>query len=400
MYMVNSTPKRAIHKPPKPYPDFPLFAHSNGKWAKKIRGRLHYFGSWARPDEALEDYKRQSDALHTGSTPRPTPGELTVKTLINSFLTAKKARVDSGELTQRAWADYYTTGVRIAKYFGNGQSVSSIGPKEFEHFRASLAKLWGPTTLGNEIRRIRVIFNYAYKSDLIDRPVKFGEFKPPSKKTMRLARAKKGPRMFEADEIRRIIAAAGVQLKAMVLLGVNSGFGNMDVASLPIKAVNLKTGLINFPRPKTGVPRRCPLWPETIDALRNALKARPKPKDAAYKALAFITRHGSKWDKSMVIYPDSKNKKPKIKREQPISQEFRKKLRDLKLHRPGLGFYSLRHVFETVGGDIKDQVAVDHIMGHVDDSMAGLYREKISDARLKAVVDHVRKWLFGNEEKK
>ena len=397
--MVNSTAKKAVRKPPKPYADFPLFAHANGKWAKKIHGRLYYFGAWANPDKALEEYKSRSDALYTGSTPRPTPGELTVKGLVNTFLTAKKARVDSGELTQRAWGDYYITGLRLSKYLGKGQSVSAIGPKDFEQFRASLAKLWGPTTLGNEIRRIRVIFNYAYKSDLIDHPVKFGEFKPPSKKTMRLQRAKKGPRLFEADEIRQMIDRAGIQLKAMILLGCNGGFGNMDIATMPIKAIDLKKEWITFPRPKTGVPRRCPLWPETIAALKESLKNRPTPRDPTHKPLAFITSRGAACDKSMVIYPDSKNGKPQIKREQPISQEFRKIIRDLKLHRPGLGFYTLRHVFETQAGEVKDQVAVDHIMGHVDDSMAGTYRERISDDRLKAVVDHVRGWLFGSDEK-
>jgi hypothetical protein len=68
------------------------------------------------------------------------------------------------------------------------------------------------------------------------------------------------------------------------------------------------------------------------------------------------------------------------------------------LHKPGRGFYSLRHVFETIGGDSRDQVAVDFIMGHVREDMASIYRERVSDDRLRAVVDHVHGWLFAPAE--
>jgi hypothetical protein len=47
-----------------------------------------------------------------------------------------------------------------------------------------------------------------------------------------------------------------------------------------------------------------------------------------------------------------------------------------------------------VAGGSLDQVAVDFIMGHVDDTMAAEYRGWIDDKRLVAVVNHVRKWLF------
>jgi len=43
-------------KPEKPTPDFPLFPHASGKWAKKVGGELHYFGRWTDPDGALASY--------------------------------------------------------------------------------------------------------------------------------------------------------------------------------------------------------------------------------------------------------------------------------------------------------------------------------------------------------
>ncbi len=71
-----------------------------------------------------------------------------------------------------------------------------------------------------------------------------------------------------------------------------------------------------------------------------------------------------------------------------------------KVYRRGIGFYTLRHVFETIGGGCRDQVAVDFIMGHVGPGMAATYRERIEDERLQAVVDHVHGWLFAGVKDK
>src|SRR5262249_26835780 len=84
----------------------------------------------------------------------------------------------------------------------------------------------------------------------------------------------------------------------------------------------------------------------------------------------------------------------------PISKECRKLLDRLGINGGRRNFYCLRHTFETQGGEARDQVAVDAIMGHVDQSMSGQYREHISDERLQRVVKHIRTWLFSTPKGK
>jgi hypothetical protein len=103
------------------------------------------------------------------------------------------------------------------------------------------------------------VFKFAFDNGLVDRPIRYGSsFKKPSKKIMRQIRHARGLQMFEAAEIRKMLDKAGQQLKAMILLGVNCRLGNSDVGTLPIAALDLERGWINYPRPKTAVERRCP----------------------------------------------------------------------------------------------------------------------------------------------
>jgi integrase len=133
------------------------------------------------------------------------------------------------------------------------------------------------------------------------------------------------------------------------------------------------------------------LWPETVEALTEAIESRHAAKDASDDGLCFLTHHGKPWVRVKV----SRRSPGVLIPLDSLSQAFRKLLNKLGIGgRKGLGFYTLRHVFETIAGESRDQVSVDAIMGHVDSSMAGVYRERISDERLRAVVDCVRGWLW------
>jgi integrase len=243
-----------------------------------------------------------------------------------------------------------------------------------------------------------MIFKFGFDHGMLEKPVRTGQsFEKPSAKTLRKARAEGGQRMFEADELRRILDELTDEtvLRAMVLLAVNCGYGQTDIASLPETAVDLDNGWAEFPRPKTGIERRAKLWPETVAALREVLDTRPVARDKADAGIVFLTPKGKRW----LRVSQSENPKSWSSRSDLIGANFSRVLRRLHINgRRGLGFYTLRHVLETIGGESRDQVAVDAVMGHVDASMAGRYRERISDARLEAVAETVRLWLFGDRE--
>ena len=290
--------------------------------------------------------------------------------------------MNTGELSPRTWTEYKTTTDLLVKNFGKQRLVSDLDPDDFTKLPNKMARKWGPHRLAKIIQYVRSVFKHGFDADLIDRPVRFGPgFNRPTKKTIRLHRAEQVLKLFTAEEIRKLLEASGPAMKAMVLLGINCGFGNADCGNLPLSALDLDGGWANYPRPKTGINRRCPLWPETVEALREALVKRPEPKDAGHGELVFITKYGLSWAKDT-----STN---------PVSQETAKILKTLNINgRKGLGFYTLRHTFRTVADESKDQPAVDFIMGHEVPHMSAVYRETISDSRLKAVTDYVRNWLF------
>ena len=392
-------------RPEKPRPDFQLFPHASGRWAKKIRGSFAYFGKVAddpKGERALQLWLDQKDDLLAGRTPRVTGDGLTVAELCSKFLDAKYAKLQTGELSPRSFADCKMTTDRIVRVFGKKRLVEDLAADDFAELRRDIAKTRNPESVGNEIGRIRGVFKFGLDNHLIEKAIRYGsEFKRPNRRVLRKVRNDRERKFLEADEIRQMIDGANTQMRAMILLGVNAGLGNSDVAGLPVTAVNLQTGWLDFPRPKTGIARRCPLWPETIAAIKAWLAVRPQPKDQeSHGHLLFLTgKTRTTWAVGQRANPDDTDLKEVARRclkasANPISKEVRKLLDKIDIHRKGVSFYSLRHVFETIGGRSKDQVAVNAIMGHADDSMAGQYREHVDDDRLQVVVDTVRVWLY------
>lgn len=366
----------------KPYEGFPLWWHKEGYWAKWINKTPVYFG------ERGGDWKSALDEYHEfiGGAPRDADGDPTVEDMCNGFM-AEKDELQEEEFSDRSWREYLAVGKLIIDHFKKPKPLKSIKKKDFEKFRASLAKgkegqQLAIPTLANRVRIARMFFNYANQE--LGQSILFQRvFREPSKRAKRRyrkrVREQNGAHMYSPGEIRQLLYTASPVWRAKIYLGINCGYGNTDLSELPISLVGPE---IDYPRLKTGEDRRSILWPETLEAVQAAIRLRAEAELPEYDGRVFLTRQGKPWVRANRKHVND-----------GVAKEFAKLLERCGLKRPGVGFYALRHTFLTVAEQAKDKDAVKFMMGHVDPSMEAPYREEIEDDRLQVVVDHVRQWL-------
>jgi hypothetical protein len=68
----------------------------------------------------------------------------------------------------------------MVRAFGADRPLDELRSNDFEKLRDTFAKTLGPVALGNEINRVRIVCNYAFKAELTDRS---GSVRPSSART-------------------------------------------------------------------------------------------------------------------------------------------------------------------------------------------------------------------------
>ncbi|TWU36017.1 tyrosine-type recombinase/integrase [Novipirellula artificiosorum] len=385
--VASTRPKAKANKPAKPRKDFPLFPHASGQWAKKVLGQMHYFGVWADPVAAEKEWERQKLALLEGRDPDEAIYGETVGWLCNAFVESKALQKERSELSERSFKDYRRVAKEIATHFGKGRRLDSIRPSDFERYRNSFPDTWGPTTINSQLRLVRVLFKYANDIEVTKRPIRYSiGLKAVPKSTVRKHQATQDAKEYTADEVWRLYHESPQPMRAFILLGLNAAYGTMDIARLRIDDIDFKNHWLGVMRGKTGIARGCWLWPETLTALREAIDAKPYTTRPSLEPLAFITTHRRPWAEDGST-------------SHPLTMAFNKLKKAAEIDKPGVGHYALRHTFATVASGARDQQAVDYVMGHIDNTMAGNYREGIDPKRVKAVCQFVRRWFLAGKPK-
>ena len=173
---------------------------------------------------------------------------------------------------------------------------------------------------------------------------------------------------------------ANPYMEAMILCGINLGFGNTDCSLLEKREIDFKSDWYALRRTKTGVLRMGQLWPETVKALRWVAEHPRSKCTAELRGRMFVTKYGNEY------CPDGGT--------DAIAREFLKLKEACGITRKNAGFYALRHVTQTIGEQSGDPLAVKILMGHVDSSISETYRDHFDPDRVKIVCNCIRDWYL------
>lgn len=365
----------------------PLFQHSNRQWCKKVKGRLRYFGTDL--DAALKRWADEKDHLLAGYEPPRIDGKPSLSELANLYLADSRDRVKAGVVRADHTNENKVMLEIVVGAVGGHAKPDTMTPPQWQSVRSALSsgksgKAVAQATLKGRLARCRAFVNWCLKHKHIKAIDTANTLAPPAKRLLRREATAKGKRLWDAADLRKVLDAAPVELKPVLLLGINCGMGSSDIAAITRSQWRAGQEFLDCPRNKTGIDRRVWLWPETRQALAAAIAKRATPSRQKYDNRLLLTRRGLPWSRA-----ETTGTVEQVSRQ---LAEVKAAAGVTKGHH-----YDLRRTFRTVASETCDLEAIDHCMGHQGKGEGATYLQGISDERIRRVCESVRTWLYGTE---
>jgi len=321
---------------------FPLTLHPTGQYCKKIKGKIRYFGTDKK--KSLEKYLAQAAYLHEAQrlVHKTSNDKMTLKQLCDLYLHYQNSRVLVGAITAKHYNDLIGSLGRLMAFLGQGCRIESISTLDLQNYKRKLQSSYASVDRQNlHIGLMKAMFHWARKNDVLE---SIPNIDAISKDRV----VHKEMYTFNPQQIRKLLSAPDVKMKAMIWLGLNCGFGCTDCSRLQWKDLDFKNNRVKLARKKTGVRRNLPLWPETIQALKEV------PRSGTF---VFVTSEGHPWVRTTVTTND--NGEPKYIYDNRITTKFSRLMKKVGIHVPkGTGFYTLRRTAATIAARSGDPFAV------------------------------------------
>jgi len=359
---------------------FPLTLHPTGQYCKKIRGKIRYFGTDKK--KALERYLAQATYLHGSQSlmQEVSNGKMPLKQLCDLYLQYQHSRLLAGAITPKHYNNDIGSLGKLTSFLGPGCKIESISTLDLQNYKRKLQSVYSVSRQNLHIGIMKAMFHWARRNDVLETIPNIDAISKG--KTLH-----KEMYTFNSKQIKKLLSAADVKMQAMIWLGLNCGFGCTDCGKLKWKDLDLKNGRVRFPRNKTGVGRNFPLWPETIQALKELPRSGP---------LVLCNSQGQPWVTTVIkTNGNGKREYTPVNRVTPTFSRLMKKVR---MQVPkGTGFYALRRTAATMAARSGDPFAVQRLLGHVDLTMATRYVQDVSE-QTDRVIENSRKYIIRGED--
>jgi integrase len=307
--------------------------------------------------------------------------KMTLRQLVDLYLQYQHARVLADSLAPRHYNEQTNSLNKLMAFLGRNCCTETISTLDLQNYKGKLQSHYASADRVNlNIGIMKAMFHWARRNDVL-------EHVPNIDAISKDKVVHKEMYTFSSEQINKLLSAAASEMKAMIWLGLDCGFGCTDCAKLQWSDLDFKLNRVKLARSKTGVHRNLPLWPETIQALKGLARSGP---------LVFYTSRGYPWIRT-VIKTDERGE-PKYRSVNRITPKFSRLLKKVGIHAPkGTGFYSLRRTAATLAARSGDPFAVQRLLGHVDLTMATRYVQDVSE-QTDRVIQNSRKYVLRGED--
>jgi len=334
-----------------------------------LRGRPIVFELVARE---LDQDGKWRERLRVGS--RPTRRRLT--DYVKLFLETKLAQVKGGVRKPKTYGDLLDRFKTFQQFVGTNtlDTLDETLVRRYYNHLISLDSRSGirKRNLFNTFRAlVRWLHSEGYLEKMPRNLTVQWEFVEHLRDGHRQALADK---LYTKDDVKSMLASLGPRGRACVLLGLNSGFTEVDIAVLRKSEVNLAEGRITYSRTKTIRVKNAPivsykLWNMTIEALRAV--------ESQSEDLWFTTRDGQPLKTSKVI-------EDRYVEWSLVAQRWKDWQKSGKV--PNKPFKMLRKTGATIIGDSEYRPWVELYLADVPTSIAGRHYD-IKSGKVIAELD-------------
>jgi integrase len=277
---------------PGPLKGLPLQPRSDAEgwywyWLPPSGGRKMLKKFPANPHLARLEYL---DLLSRGKSIRRGDA-IAIKEYCQRVMDALQDRVIEDGNSQERLNQYIDRCHDLRDHFGDDQIVDDISPTQWTEFKKAklMYRKKQPTvrlakrTTNDRIADVRFLLDWGVEEKLIHEPCfNKKDFRAYSKTEVENEQEERD-RAWEPQEILAFLKHERERpiRRAMILLAINCGLGNKDLAILTTtdkdfdgyhNKIDLENGWLESTRPKTRKRRKMKLWPETIAALREIMQ--------------------------------------------------------------------------------------------------------------------------------